>query len=666
MSHEPICASGADQSREQTAIRNLVADGGLWLAMVLSLQAFRVLMLLLFRDEMSPETGFTQILRCIGTGFRFDVSMASYAILPTLALTLVGFFRPLGALHGRVRWTLAGVLTSVSLITFVVDVGYFQEYHDQFNHWIFGLLYDDNAAIAQTIWKSYPVVWLLVLTVVVTAVVILAGRALWGAVVSRVKLRGSWAEGRGRYFAPVVILIVLALGLRGSFGSRPIQMKDAAVTNDPFLNKLVMNPFAAFKYAVKYHRMLSESKGLEMLLPGGDVRAAAQACFPQAVATTNLDDYLKRISAGGPITPPPHIVLVVEESYDAWGLRPESAAFFATRRLAALGSEGIYTDAFLSAGDGTMPSLSTLISGLPEVGVHVNYQPAAKQPFPTATAPIFKRLGYRTRFFYSGYLSWQRLGDFCREQGFDEVHGGSEMSERLTGNEWGVDDEVLFNFVFKSLDEEPSFDVIMTTSYHPPFSVDLKSKGFPSPEIQREITRRGLSTQDTRILGHLWYADKALGDFIEKGAKRFPRAIFVVTGDHWSRRTFATRPSLFGRHAVPFVLYGPEALRDVPRPPHIAGSHLDIVPTLVELIAVKGFEYHSFGRNMLDSSQPQVGFGSKAVLTTDSIMELRAGGTVQDLQGNPVQEGAPIEEWRQRYRQLQGLSWWRVMKGNEL
>jgi hypothetical protein len=103
----------------------------------------------------------------------------------------------------------------------------------------------------------------------------------------------------------------------------------------------------------------------------------------------------------------------------AYALRVQLS--FATRRLAALGSEGIYTDAFLSAGDGTMPSLSTLISGLPEVGVHVNYQPAAKQPFPTATAPIFKRLGYRTRFFYSGYLSWQRLGDFCREQGFDEV-----------------------------------------------------------------------------------------------------------------------------------------------------------------------------------------------------------------------------------------------------
>ena len=666
MSHRSICASGADKSEEQIVVRNLLADGGLWLAMVIALQAFRVLLLVLFRDEMSPETDFTQLLRCVGTGLRFDVSIASYAILPTLVLSLVSFFRPLGALHRRVRWTLAVVLTSVSLVTFVVDIGYFQEYHDQFNHWIFGLLYDDNAAIAQTIWKSYPIVWLLVLTVVATAVVILAGRALWGAVASRIKLSGRWAEGRGRYFAPVVILVVLALGLRGSFGSRPIQMKDAAVTNDPFLNKLVMNPFAAFKYAVKYHRMLSESKGLEMLLPGGDVRAAARACFPQVVATTNLDDYLRRTCVGGPTQPPQHIVMIVEESYDAWGLRPESAAFWATQRLAALGREGISTDAFLSAGDGTMPSLATLISGLPEAGVHINYQPAAKQPFPTATAPIFKRLGYRTRFFYSGYLSWQRLGDFCREQGFDEVHGGSEMSERLTGNEWGVDDEVLFNFALKSMGEEPSFDMILTTSYHPPFSVDLKSKGFPPPEIEREVKSRGLSAQDTKILGHLWYADKALGDFIETGVKRFPRAIFAVTGDHWSRRTFATRPSLFGRHAVPFVLYGPEALRDVPRPSRIAGSHLDIVPTLVELIAAKGFEYHSFGRNMLDSSQPQVGFGSKAVLTPDFIMELRTGGAVQDLQGNPVHERAPIEGWRQRYRQLQGLSWWRVMKGSEL
>jgi CTP synthase len=42
----------------------------------------------------------------------------------------------------------------------------------------------------------------------------------------------------------------------------------------------------------------------------------------------------------------------------------------------------------------------------------------------------FKRLGYRTRLFYGGYLSWQRFGIFARDQGADEVYGVPEESER--------------------------------------------------------------------------------------------------------------------------------------------------------------------------------------------------------------------------------------------
>ena len=99
-----------------------------------------------------------------------------------------------------------------------------------------------------------------------------------------------------------------------------------------------MNPFAAFKYAVKYHRMLSESKGLEMLLPGGDVRAAARACFPQAVATTNLDDYLKRISVGGLTKPPQHIVLVVEEELRCLGSAPGECGVLGDAATRCLGA----------------------------------------------------------------------------------------------------------------------------------------------------------------------------------------------------------------------------------------------------------------------------------------------------------------------------------------
>jgi phosphoglycerol transferase MdoB-like AlkP superfamily enzyme len=659
-------ASGADAVGDHVAVRNLMADAALWMAMLLALQGFRAFMLWLYRSDLSPDSDAIQVFRCFGTGLRYDIFTASYAILPSLVLTLVSFFRPLGALHQRVRWAIAGTVAVAFVLGFVINVGYFHEFHDQFDNRIFGLVFDDREAIAQTVWKTYPVVWLLVLVPLGCACLIFAGWMMWRMLSRRVRPPTSLALGPARFVTPLVILVLMIFGLRASFGRRPIQLKDAAVTTDPFLNKIVLNPFVALRYAIQHQLMLSASTGLRVILPNGNVGAAARACFPQAEAVTNLDECLERTAAGAPGQPPLHVFLVVEESYDSWGLRPEFAALHATDRLNALGRSGIAADAFVSAANHTMPSLAAFITGLPDTGIHVNYQPASKKPFPTSIAPIFKRLGYRTQFFYGGYLSWERVGDFCHDQGFDEVHGGSEMSDRLTGNEWGVDDEDLFKFVISRLGDEPSFNLIMTTSYHPPFSVDLKAKGFPQKALQPELDARGFSAQDTKVLGHLWYADKSLGDFVEAGTKEFPRSLFAITADHWSIRAFSTRSILFGQRAVPFVLYGPEVLRDVPRPQRIAGSHTDIMPTLVELCAPKGFEYHTFGRNMLDPSQPQIGYGNGAVLTPDYILEAGQHGAVQDVQGNPANDRVPVEQWRLHYRQLHALSWWRVMKGSEL
>jgi phosphoglycerol transferase MdoB-like AlkP superfamily enzyme len=659
-------ASGVDAVGGNVAVRNLMADAALWMAMLLALQGFRALMLWLYRSDMSPDSDAIQIFRCFGTGMRYDIFTASYTILPSLVLTLVSFYRPLGALHRRVRWAIAGVVTVVFVLGFVIDVGYFHEYHDQFDNRIFGLVFDDRKAIAQTVWKTYPVVWLLVMVPLGCVGLIFAGRKVWRAISRRVRPPVALALGPARFITPLLVLILTIFGLRASFGRRPIQLKDAAVTTDPFLNRIVLNPFTALRYAIQHQLMLSAATGLRVFLPDGNVQAAARECFPKAEAVTNLDECLKRSAAGASVRPPRHIFLVCEESYDSWGLRPEFASLHATDRLYALGRGGIAADSFVSAADHTMPSLAALITGLPDAGIHVNYQPGSKKPFPTSIAPIFKRLGYHTRFFYGGYLSWERVGDFARDQGFDEVHGGSEMSDRLTGNEWGVNDEDLFNFVISRLSDEPSFNLIMTTSYHPPFSVDLKAKGFPQKEIQPELDALGFSAQDTKVLGHLWYADKSLGDFVMAELKIFPRSLFAVTADHWSVRAFSTRPILFGQRAVPFVLYGPEILRAVPRPQRIAGSHTDIPPTLVELVAPKGFEYHAFGRNMLDTTQTQIGFGNGAILTPDFILEANSHGAVQDVRGNPANDRVPVDEWRLRYRQLHALSWWLVMKGNVL
>ncbi len=558
------------------------------------------------------------------------------------------------------------VLVAVTLQVLVLDIGYFHEYHDQFNHWIFGLIFDDRVAIAQTIWKSYPLLWISLGLVVATLGLIISGKRIWMAMSSRLQLPPLMYREWFRWLAPMVLLGLLILGLRASLGSRPIQVKDAAVTSDSFLNKLVMNPFVAFRYAVKDHQTLNHARGLRMVLPDGDVAGAARAWYPSAHSHADLDALTLRTSHGSKIKPPKHIFIVVLESYDSWGLRPECAALHATDRLAGLMRTGVSADAFVSAASGTMPSLATLITGLPDTGVHVNYQASVKDGLPTDTARIFRKMGYEPRFFYGGYLSWQRLGDFCKEHGFEKVHGGGEMGKGLTGNEWGVDDSELYQFINDRMGDQPTFNMVMTTSYHPPYSVDLVAEGFPRNRIEGELKARGFSEDLIRILGHLWYSDKSLGDFVETMLNRFSDSLFVITGDHWSRRSFSTRPTLFATRAVPCVFYGPEVLKGLDRPSKIAGSHVDIVPTLVELTARNGVNYHSFGRDMFDVSLPQIGYGNHAVVTPDIIVDTRSEELVEDMSGQPENNRVSAAELRQRYRQLHALSWWRVMKTKTL
>jgi phosphoglycerol transferase MdoB-like AlkP superfamily enzyme len=308
-----------------------------------------------------------------------------------------------------------------------------------------------------------------------------------------------------------------------------------------------------------------------------------------------------------------------------------------------------------------------IITGLPFARAFVNFQPIVRRGLPTASAPIFKQLGYKPRFFYGGYLSWQRMGEFCREQGFEEIYGGDQMTSGSRPNEWGVEDEQLFRFVLEHTGSEPTFNLIMSTSYHPPYSVDVKKKGFDPSVVRADPLGARLSAEELRVLGHLWYSDKCVGDFVSEAAHKLERPLFAITGDHYSRKQYVSaRPThtLYESLAVPLVIYGPRALENVRAPAGIAGSHLDIVPTFVDLAAPRGFEYHAFGRDLFDQSQSQAGFGCNAVMGPDFILKINDPAHVENLQGQPRSD-VDANGLALHYRQLHALGWWRAMKGNQ-
>ena len=410
---------------------------------------------------------------------------------------------------------------------------------------------------------------------------------------------------------------------------------------------------------------------MTVYLPRSDVANAARRLFPASGGGVSLDDSFLRTAAGSPGPAPEHLFLVVMESQDVWPMLPEYRALGLGSNLVALAESGLWIRGFMPSGESTMKSLAAIITGLPDAGVFTNYQPTSRRPFATAIAPIFKRLGYKTRFFYGGNLSWERMAQFCEAQGFEEIYGASHITKwgGKSASNWGVKDEYLFRYVAETVSASPrSFNMIMSTSYHPPFDIDVEKAGFPLREMPP--TFRGLFDGKTplRVFGHYWYADQCLGEFVRTVEGKLSRSLVAITGDHASRRFLNERPNLYERLGVPLVLHGPEVLQRLSPPAGMAGSHLDIVPTLVELAAPAGFQYHSMGGNMLDPRRSQVGFGGRGtVVGSNFVFEVERPSELMALPGTSVAaESVNTSTLRDLYMAFHGLGWWRIMRGPEL
>jgi len=179
--------------------RRLAADVAVWAILVLLLVAFRGVLLWVFRAQLSPQSGAESLVRCFRTGLCYDVSVASYAVMPLLLMTLAAFVTQRGSWQTRARMIYEAAALLTFAFVFVIDFAYFAEYQNQFDEWLFGLLYDDRKAILLTIWKTYPIVWLTLGTLAAVALGLAAVRKLHRVLTTRL---------------PVITLVLLQFQVR--------------------------------------------------------------------------------------------------------------------------------------------------------------------------------------------------------------------------------------------------------------------------------------------------------------------------------------------------------------------------------------------------------------------------------------------------------------------
>ncbi len=211
-------------------------------------------------------------------------------------------------------------------------------------------------------------------------------------------------------------------------------------------------------------------------------------------------------------------------------------------------------------------------------------------------------------------------------------------------------------------DDEPTMHFIYTTSNHSPSTIPIERYGWDSDTIFGNIPREVRDNKSkVAALGTYWYAEQALFRFVDDMKEHFEDSLIIVTGDHscgiadslLSYRKQTIRESF----CTYFAMYHKGIDANWINKNSI-GDHMQIMPTIFELIAPKDFEYYSLMPSLFE---PQEHIVTPYHWMTQSEIGFYGNYTAQDINWrDSKQQDSPIthierhdfEEIKQAYVEL--------------
>lgn len=658
-------------SRYSLFIQNLVQDALVFVFLLVVLSVFRAAFIAVFADLLAPETTANDILLTMWYGLRISLKTAGACILPSFVFATLAQAAWTKYPGPKVRFVWISMVLLILSVLFQARIPYYHEFHNAFSPFIFNTFHDDVGAIVSTSISQYNAVWRTMGAFVCAAVLCVLCR-VWLKKLTPLLMR-PFLKVRRPWIAVVIICIFIAafavfVRKGGSFtyyGS--IYWKNAARMKQHLLNEAILDDIQALYKASRIYKKIRYSASD---LSAQDVRAAAARLLGQSeYAADDLLPFLSR-TAAGTTQPPDHIFVIVAETYMMWPLLEEYTSYPMTqgmRRLLAR-PDAVLSSHFLPASNGTIFGLTSVLLGIAELNLQASNRPTAQQPYETALSVQLRKHGYKTRFFYGGFPSWENVGLFMQNQQFDDSFYSADFGGE--GGVWGIPDREFLDGVAEKVGGEKSFNLILTSSNHPPYKVDL-SREPDLPSLDAFEKMLPAQTADKSLVAarmwHFAYADKYLAEFVEKMAAKYPNSLFVITGDHADRWTLEPTPSDYKRVAVPLVIIGPQ-LQHKKLPANSAGAHIDVAATTLELVLPKGTPYYALGQNIFAPQKNQVPVGISAYYwitpkemgnVNEEKTELLPGVTT------PLSE-QELQAVRQHTKDVQTVTAWRILKGVEL
>ena len=650
-------------------------DIKLFAFILLTLCVYRAYFMFYMAGYLSPSAGADDVLLALLTGLRLSLKTAGAVTLPAFvlcSLPLLALPR-LAPVLRRLRFCWGGLAAFAFAVLFQARFPFYRQFQTSFNMQVAAGLNDDAAVLAEMMLREYGLLWRLCIALLLTAVSLYVLRSL--LLVRRTYALPALHSGVQRAVFSLGLLFLFAAAFvfvrfGGSFTyAGGVNWENAGVTSDAFLNECILDDGQALYRVRSMHKRLKSGD-----IVGVDkehVRAlAVEAAGHAELSADTLTPYLTRTAQGARIPKPRHIFIVLGETYAQWPMLENYAALHAADGIKGLIREpnAYYSRRFMPNGDFTSIAITGLVTGLSEVNQHVNYVARSlREAYPTAMAPQFKRLGYAVDFWYGGVPSWEGMDRFSIAQGFDHFYGYPDFHAEKV-NAWGTSDEQLFSALFQHLaDEPPTVHLIMTVSNHPPYNIDVAAEGFDLARARAETAQLPNVDDPDQLaleLGHYWYMDKIVTQFVHETMKKYPDSLFVITGDHAVRMNPSRTPTMYEYQSVPFVLYG-QGVTPAVLAPDVVGGHTNIVPTLIELIAPAGFSYVSIAPSLTENNMGAA--FNRDYFLTRSVMGRVNTKETEPLPGAAEEDPAAAYDLLQRRMTiLRTLSWQLIEHGDSL
>ena len=629
---------------------NLQRDLKAFLYWCLVFTIFRIAFIWIYSSQLSGD--YADVPMALFLGARLSMKTAG-------VISLVGFV--LASLPSIIikKWPAAklrklwhGLALVFFSICFMARIPYYKIFNAAFNMMLINGAHDDIKAIFVTAIEEYQLLWRL-LAAILLGLVLSYGLCLFLRKTSVIEFKDVKYKTVTMVLAlPTVVALWVFVRFGGSFDyNDSINWLSAARLNSNLLNEAILDDGQAL-YRVRDIKKKQDAAN-KVDFTSEELRGIIAACGGNKNAASLDEAFLRTVKQPKLQTQPNNIFLIIGESFGNWPFLPKFAHLGIVPKMQDLmnSEHGAYISTMLPNGGNTVTAVNGLLTGLPETGIYVNYQPISyKEKYAAGIANIMKRLGYRTVFWYGGYAGWEDVKKFAEAQGFDEFHCADEFGTD-TNNVWGCDDAVLFKhtegYLGKQQKDDKVFHMILTMSNHAPYIIDVDKLGFPREAVRGKIPVDINKDNNTLTeLGHIWYGDKTMGEFIANAKHLLPDSLFVITGDHMERFTFAVEQDARVMMSVPCIFYG-AGVSPSWFDAKSVGSHIQIAGTLAEILGPEGFTYASLQPSMFDGD---AAFNQRLYASNGEI-------TVRDK----------IPENTKKYiADMRKLAAWRVIKGNSI